>query len=165
MRFLEKDLERIIYETPKKKLRKKGLHVDGHILRQVSIPKYGIADLVTVKRIISPVHDPGYLHFTIYELKKDRIGISAFLQAIGYVKGIKEYLEKKRGWGRIVCDFTIVLIGSEIDKTGNFIFLTDCLGYESEFNPFSKISSVDFYTYSYDVDGISFKRHSNYHAI
>lgn len=159
MKFLEKDLERIIYETPKDKLNEKGLFVDGHVLRQVKIPNYGIADIVTVKRVNSPVYPERYLHFTIYELKKDRIGISSFLQAVGYVRGIKAYLEKRISRDYFLCDFSIVLVGSEIDKTGNFMYLPCCFDSLNEFEPKNSVSNVYFYTYKYDFDGISFEQH------
>ena len=98
-------------------------------------------------------------YITVFELKKDRIGISAFLQAVGYIKGLTLFLER-RG---LICDFSIALIGSEIDTSGNFIFIPDCFGSIYEFNPMNKISSVDFYTYKYDFDGISFDHHSYYY--
>ena len=45
MTFLEKDLEQIIFETPKEKLQEKGLVIKGKLLRQIKIGNYGIADL------------------------------------------------------------------------------------------------------------------------
>ena len=96
MNFLEKDLEQIIYEADKELLAEKGLRVNGKLLRQVRIGNYGIADLVSIRR---PYQDTffGYQEkglITIYELKKENISVSAFLQAIGYARGIMRWMEQ-----------------------------------------------------------------------
>jgi hypothetical protein len=141
MDFLEKDLEQIICETPNNILRQKGLIIRGRKLRQVRIGNYGIADLVTYDR------DDQDIHVNVYELKKEKIGISAYLQALGYAKGIRSYL-KKRCPDRWV-SISISLIGRDLDTSGNFPFITD-------------FTTCSFYTYHYDFDGLTFKRHSGY---
>lgn len=141
MRFLEKDLEQIIYETPNEKLKDKGLLIDGKKLRQLKLGNYGIPDIITYKR-----GDWADLDVSIYELKKDKIGISAYLQALNYWKGIDEYLDK-RG---LSCHFQINLIGCELDTSGSFCYLPD-------FD-----NKIRFYTYDYDFDGIKFTRQSGY---
>jgi len=47
MKFLEKDLEEIIFNADMKDLPEKGLHFTGVIKRQLRIGNYGVADLVT----------------------------------------------------------------------------------------------------------------------
>ena len=50
MKFLEKDLEEIIFETSNKELNERGLFVYGKKYRQLRIGNYGVADLVVVDR-------------------------------------------------------------------------------------------------------------------
>ena len=99
MDFFEKDLEEIIFNADKEKLRKKGLDVYGKLYRQLRIGNYGVADLVEVRKSYK---EDDYaknkyipiLIITIYELKKDIVGISAFFQSINYLKGIMSYMSK-----------------------------------------------------------------------
>lgn len=141
MKFLEKDLEQIIYETPNNVLKEKGLHIRGRKLRQVKIGNYGVADLITYDR------DGKFVNVKIYELKKDKIGISAYLQAMGYQRGVKNYLNKR--FADIHVYISIALIGRCLDTSGNFCYVTD-------------FSPCKFYTYDYDFDGLTFKNHKGY---
>jgi hypothetical protein len=155
MTFLEKDLEQIIYESGRDLLEEKGLSIEGKLYRQLRIGNYGIADLVSV---IRPVYDwdinckrtifiPGEI--TIYELKKEKIGISAFLQSLSYMRGIESYLNKR--CKKHLFNISICLIGKEIDESGSFCYLS---GLE-EF-------PINFMTYSYNINGIIFKRVDNF---
>jgi hypothetical protein len=166
MQFLEKDLEQIIYEADKDALRRKGLYISGKLLRQLRIGNYGIADLVEFNR---PFFHEGYNNMVkgvvrVYELKQNNISVSAFLQAIGYVKGIKTYLEK-RGYENYF-NFEIVLIGKDIDKKSEFIFLTDIISANIDddklFGSLGGKFALSFYTYSYDLNGISFNHELGY---
>jgi len=159
MNFLEKDLEQIIYDAEKELLADKGLIIEGQLKRQFKIGNYGIADLIEFKK-------PYYcLYFkkcvkgeiTIYELKKEKIGISAFLQSLKYAKGIQTYLQKhKRN-----IDFTIniILCGKNVDTSGEFIFIPSLI---SSFETFGYINNINFYTYDYLIDGINFVDHTEY---
>lgn len=185
MDFLEKDLEQIIYEATDEQLAPFSFPT-GIRKRQLSIGAYGVADLVFFKRVrMGSIRNDNngnpYLKteehglcITVCELKKDKISISTFLQAIRYCKGISEYLEV-RGFENYY--FNILLIGRDIDHSNNFIYLTDMVGENirysddggdfeeniSQYCYFSKrINSLDFKTYSYYFDGIKFKSHSNY---
>lgn len=160
MEFLEKDLEQIIWEASDKELRERGLFLLGKRFRQLRIGNYGIADLVTVHR--QQKYEDfiyGKLIITVYELKKDKIGISAFLQALNYCKGISSYLEKRE-----FSDYTlsIVLVGKSIDSSGSFIYLTDLIGNYSDNYDKGYINEINYYTYSYKIDGLSFKGESGY---
>ena len=172
MNFLEKDLEQIIYEADKELLAEKGLRINGKLLRQVKIGNYGIADLVSIQRpfrdTIFEYQEKGLI--TIYELKKDNISVSAFLQGIGYAKGIMRWMEQHPK--KLKClnienyDINIVLIGKNIDKSSEFIFLNDLLdsthiGFVIQ-KPFL---SVEMFTYEYDINGIYFKQHIGYKKI
>ena len=167
MTFYEKDLEQIIYESDKDALLERGLSVQGKLKRQLRIGNYGIADLVEIVRpiYVSPTGIIQKGTITIYELKKDNISVSTFMQAVGYAKGISRYLELRDK--SHFFNIEIVLIGKNIDVSGEFVFLTDlfeykecCLYSGSEMNLF-----VNFYTYDYNIDGMSFNKIEGYRKI
>ena len=159
MNFLEKDLEQIIWESDNEKLQTKGLEICGKKYRQLRIGNYGIADLVTVKRRMFHSCLP-YIEITVYELKKEKVGIGAFLQSLKYCKGIQTYLEEKRP--NIDFCLKIVLVSKEVDKSGNFIFLTDLVKKDYTYGG---IQGIDFYSFSYEIDGIIFKKEYGYNLI
>ena len=160
MKFLEKDLEEIIFNSSREKLSERGLDLKGVIKRQLKIGKYGVSDLVTFDRVrhlnyysnpvnrgFIPVYNH-YLDITVYELKKDKISMSAFLQAVRYAKGIKRFLVK-RGF-EFEIRLNIHLIGKTIDNKSDFIYLSELF------------DSVLFSTYDYDIDGIIINDVGNY---
>lgn len=168
MKFLEKDLEDIIWESDNVKLQEKGLDIQGKKYRQLRIGKYGIADIVTIEKDYSPskyVKDEfktlSRLIITVYELKKEKAGISAFLQAVRYVKGISQYIESFRGKD-IEIQYNIVLCAKEIDKTSDYIYLTDLLWANESYGC---LSTVKNYSFDYDLEGIKFSSESNYQLI
>jgi hypothetical protein len=154
MIFLEKDLEDIIWETDNEKLQTKGLDISGKKFRQLRIGNYGIADIVTFDKSYFPCH---HIRITIYELKKDKIGLSAFLQGINYIKGLMSYFENKRP--TLDVSFDLVLCGREIDKSGSFVYLADLFSGEDQLG---FLNDIRFYIYDYTADGIVFKRISGY---
>lgn len=156
MKFLEKDLEDIICESSNEKLEEKGLSVLGIKKRQLRIGNYGIADIVTFERISGNSYEPPYLDITVYELKKEKAGISAFLQAVRYCKGISSYLEKNKP--DMFFKLNIVLCSKEIDLSSDYIFLTDLIYSEQ----FGRINSIYNYSFNYGIDGIKFKMESDY---
>lgn len=164
MKFLEKDLEQIIFESNLSHLWGRGLYLQGRKLRQVRIGNYGIADLVILKR---PAGDDFEKHrgiITVCELKQNKIGVSAFLQALGYLKGIDNYLGK-RGFCLDNFDYEICLIGSEMESNSSFSYLTDFLIHEVSDKAYFPRLHLSCYTYSYDFDGISFSREDGYKLI
>lgn len=163
MDFLEKDLEKIIYEASKYKsgrdeLCDRGLCINGKMKRQLRIGKYGVADLVTFERIFynNGKHSTHTIVITVYELKKDKIGISAFLQAIGYLKGIISYLNKRNPRYDIIGN--IKLIGRDINTHSTFSYIADLLPICENDNYF-----LMNYTYDYDIYGIKFNLKTNYY--
>lgn len=161
MTFFEKDLEQIIWESDNELLQEKGLPVDGRKIKQLKIGNYGVADLVTFDRQYKEdLNIQPYLNITIYELKKEKIGISAFLQSIRYAKGIQTYFEEKRP--NTIFTLEIVLCAKNIDLSGEFIYITDLI---NSFENFSYINCISFYTFDYFIDGIRFKKHNNYNLI
>jgi len=159
MKFLEKDLEQIIWESDNEKLQEKGLFISGKKLRQLRIGGYGVADLVTFERVSKDVITNPYLDITVYELKKEKAGISAFLQALRYCKGISTYLNEKRP--NIIYKLNIVLCAKEIDTTSDYIFLTDLLESEN----YGTLCYVLNFSFDYGIDGIEFKREQDYNLI
>lgn len=156
MTFLEKDLEQIIFESRIDSLQERGLDIEGKLLRQVKIGNYGVADLISFSRPFYEYYNDSYiLHngsITIYELKREKISMSSFLQALQYVKGVISFLEKKHI--RHHYDINIVLIGKEIDKNSSLIYITDLLSIQN--------GGISFYTYHYNIDGIRFTNEFNY---
>lgn len=161
MNILEKDLEEIIEKTPTLQLQERGLDVDGICKRQLKIGNYGIADLVYIKKDYDYAFKDNkmqlkpFLNINICELKKDKAGISAFLQAVRYAKGISYYLDK-RNFNNYKMQIT--LIAPNIDTQSDFIFLSDLI--LSSQNGF--ISTISNYSVKYNFDGIEFKHETNY---
>lgn len=149
MDFLEKDLELILYETPSKTIQERGLRIFqyNNIERQVHLGNYGIADLVTFHRAKRGVN-----FITVYELKNKILNAASFWQIIRYIKGIKHFLYKSD----LNEDSFIVkgvLIGREIDTTGEFSYLPTIN------------SDVIIYTYDYHVDGIKFSHMNDSYSL
>ena len=169
MNFLEKDLEEIIFTSDKDKLDKRGLFVnEGAIFkRQLKIGNYGISDLVSYERpffsLAERVVYKGKI--TVYELKKEKISISAFMQALNYLKGIRSYLNKIGIEDNY--DYKIVLIGKEFDSFSSFSYMPDIISsinYDDILGT-SPMFSTEFYTYEYGLEGIFFKQISGYKLV
>lgn len=136
MNFLEKNLEDIIYETNNSILQQRGLPIEGRKVKQVKMKGYGIADIITFKRI-----DGNHCEITIYELKKEFVSSDTFIQAIRYALGITHYLNERKS--TLKPKYKIVLIGKRIyhekmDIINNFFEM------------------VNVYQYDYSYDGIVF---------
>lgn len=155
MKFLEKDLETIIYTTDRDFLCSRGLYIEGRLIRQKYIGNYGTADLIEYVRPRYNVSEEKFYRgkIVIYELKKDQINIDSFLQAIKYAKGIKDFLKKKgkEDWYR----YSICLIGNDIELASPFVYLADFLDGDEGLG----LSNL---VYSYEADGIYFKPINNY---
>jgi hypothetical protein len=166
MNFLEKDLEQIIWESDNEKLRDRNLNINGKKIRQLRIGNYGILDLLTVEKSFywceySLCMIP-FLKITVYELKKEKVGISAFLQASRYCKGISKYLEKRKPF--LEFRLNICLVAKEVDTTSDFIFFNDIFDH-SELKNNRFLSSFSLYSFKFDIDGILFQAHKNYSLI
>ena len=159
MKFLEYDLEEIIQMSDRKKLKERGLYVQGKMYRQLRIGNYGVADLVTFTRpkyIFDGIIEPGCI--TIYELKKDSISVSAFIQAIGYARGIQRYLMEKSFLLSDNMSIKIVLIGRTIDINSTFVFLPEIINNSNCEYSFQ----LEMLKYSYNVEGLLFSEISGY---
>jgi hypothetical protein len=139
MDFLEKDLEDIIFNNTSHTLQGKGLTVYGTRKRQLRIGSYGVADLVTFKRVGQQ------LLITVYELKKKDLDCNSLMQAFRYCLGIEKYIQEYRGKD-IELIFDVILVGKSI-CSGDFCYSIKFL------------TGVYIYLYSYDIDGIEFKKY------
>lgn len=163
--FLEKNLEDIIFESDRTDLLERGIDVEGQLFRQYRLGKYGIADLIGFKEVKydSYIQSDSAVEYivTIYELKRGKIDFNTFMQAIRYVYGFICYA--KINYKRTNFQFRIVLIGSEIENKDEFInipniFVPKYLIRED----LNKIIDIEFYTYSYNINGILFSKIENY---
>jgi hypothetical protein len=157
MKFLEQDLEEIIYNATNEKLYDRGLYINGIKLRQTQL-KSGRADIIAYSRYnrINTGFDDSYIHFDILELKKDKIGISAFLQGVRYADNLKVYLDDKKP--NLKYNISITLIGKEIDESGSFCYLSNLLQYDELSKPINNLIGLRFYTYKFNLDGINFEQ-------
>jgi hypothetical protein len=164
MKFLEKNLEDIIYKNlqtaeGREKLLDKGLYTvdkgfsgdSWKVKRQVNFSTYGIADIIEfkVQRIgsykNSIIKKAYHVDINIYELKKDKIDKDSLLQVLRYkaaVQDIIDYMNARNGIG-LTADIDCILIGNQIEKgdmshaAWNLDKVTVCL-------------------YNYDIDGLRF---------
>lgn len=175
MKFLESDLEEIICKTQNEKLQDKGLFIEGEKLQQLRIGNYGVSDIVSYKRScdyvdfkqkdipyrlgeVYELFDNHRLDIQLFELKKDKISLSALMQAVRYCKGINSYMSKHRN--KIKYNLSINLVGKEIDLSNDLVYLSDLFSFYDE--PLNKVNGVNLYTYDYGFDGIEFKDHGGY---
>lgn len=166
MKFLEKDLEEIIFKTDADFLNERGLHLYGEKKRQLKIGGYGVSDLIVFKK---PYYHTGFKRhmkgtITVLELKQDKIGVSTFFQALRYAKGIKHYFDMCRPLLSDCFNYKIVLIGKSVDLHSSFVYLTDFFNNDlsdTDLDDYSK-TSVELYQYEYEIDGLHFIELSSY---
>ena len=166
MKFLEKDLEQIVYEMLCSKegcieMCQRGLKISYSphffkVKKQMNLGDYGIPDLIAVAKddaemyrnedsILELYQTP--LQINIIELKKEAITIDTLVQVARYAKGVSAYFE--RYYPSIEIEITIVLIGKDI-RTSDWVFLIDL------------IPNLLVFTYEYSWDGLKFKREHGY---
>lgn len=146
MKFLEKNLEDIIFETDNEKLQERGLDIRGKKFRQLRLSHYGIADIVTISRIGQS------LQIDIFELKKDVITVDTLLQALRYLEGIKTYFRKRKFKKHVY--YTIRLCGKRIYNLRELSLLSSNI---------NTVEMIDLITYDYDFNGLKFEE--NYEHI
>lgn len=175
MKFLEKHLEQIIWESSDSQLDNVNLPISGKRYRQLKIGNYGIADIVTVRRThavdynkMITRYDRNIFYITVYELKRDIVNVNSFLQAINYVLGIKRYLKKRGIFEKHKFIFSIVLIGESVEKDSSFIYLPELLSINNDDDDYELYYTetgldLSIYTYTYNIDGICFELQSDYY--
>lgn len=173
MTFLEKDLEQIVWESDNKKLQDRGLEIEGKKFRQLRIGNYGIADIVTLSKapLIDYVeqevmYNRQIITINVLEFKKDTLDIETFLQAARYIRGIQRYVERNALFHGHTIQYAMTLVGRKLDILSGFSFLPELM-----FNPMDdsdlyanidRPTDLSIYTYSYDLDGISFEQQNEY---
>ena len=150
MKFLEKDLENIIWqnansEEGRRRLAERGLNIPGITYRQVSFGSYGTADLVNFHITNSLQENGAYIRvFTIYELKKEKVDIEAVMQAHRYKTALLQHLEEVQSSRPFDDIVRVVVIGSSIDSSSDFTFL------------YNYLFDTEIYLYDYKIDEIYF---------
>ena len=159
-KFLEKNLEDIIFESDADELSERGLEIYGKLYRQFNLGKYGIADLVLYHKCEYDIekrssHRADCL-VTVFELKRKLIDINALMQAVRYVTGLIFY--NKKHYKNYTFQYKIVLIGSEIDSKPEFLYFPELIisNYQNTQLDIDKIVGIEFVKYSYGLDGINF---------
>jgi hypothetical protein len=147
----EKELEDMIFNADREELENRGLWMPKNLRRQVRIGNYGIADIVGFERGCMAKGYQSNSTIYVYELKKDEIDISTFMQSIRYAKGITSYFRHKK---YLNLNISIVLIGGTINMASDFLYLPDILSCED--------INLELYTYSLNFNGIFFKSHYGY---
>jgi hypothetical protein len=165
MKFLEKDLEEIIWKSNKERLAERGLIISGRLVRQFKIGNYGVADLVTFER---PKYHKIYKEMvkgriTVYELKREDISVSAFFQAVRYVKGIMSYIDQHTNFSVCDFDYCITLIGS-YDGKSDVVYLSDLFTYSNAELAGDGVANceVRIMAYEFGLEGIFFEDLSGY---
>lgn len=153
MNILEKELEDLIFNGEKQHIYDRGLFSIGNysvFSRQLRIGGYGIADIVGFNYDIeSHSENLRILNIGIFEIKKEKITIEAFKQAIRYAKGLEVFIQSNFNFS---CNFEFNLIGTSIEISDEFIYMADF------------IENLNIYTISIDLyEGVKFKCHRNYH--
>ena len=147
MDFLEKDLEEILYSTPQELIINNGLRCFSYskIYIQFRISAYGIIDLLTIE------YKNNTFYIKVYELKNNKIDTEAFLQILGYIKGVYTAYNEIIGRYNNKREVNIqgILIGRKIDTSTNICFLPLIT------------PVVHIYTYNYEFNGILFTKVRN----
>lgn len=149
MNFLEKDLETIIWENFERCAERgldiaQGFYSEGTAYRQMNLAPYGIADLVYIRYL---AHSNTYF-VQVIELKKGKVDSAAYMQAKRYETAIASALKianKRIGKNEATIYVGSVLIGNEVETSGDFVFVLN-----------SDMGCLAF-TYSYGFDGIHFE--------
>jgi hypothetical protein len=165
MKFLEKNLEDIIFEQLQKPngydiLNDRGLFLERKpfyhpkptlVKRQLKIGNYGRCDIVILNREhYESINIANEEHLiTVLELKQGVIDLNTLIQSARYAKGIKRYLDHLRGLYHY--KIKVVLIGDVVDIDSNWFYLFDLIPNINEF--------IEIFTYKYDFDGITFEEH------
>jgi hypothetical protein len=150
MRFIERDLETLIFETDNEKLNERGLLIEGKKKRQIFIGNYGKCDLVTLTR--RPLPFSFSIDIEIFELKLELITRDSVFQLLRYAQGIRHYLDKRGFLENCELNFNYTIIAKSININDPLIFMPDHF-------------RIKFYTFDYKFDGIYFKRIYDYFLI
>lgn len=145
MKFLEKDLESIIWENHEA-CEGRGLAIDnsffskGLRFRQMELGPFGTADLVYVR--FNP--ELAQCWVQVVECKRIVVNADSYLQAKRYVAGLRALFDQMEFLGGVGVSFTTVLVGQRVNTDGLLAYVI------------SEDPGCQTFTYRYDVDGIRF---------
>ena len=148
MKFLEKDLETLIWENTETcyerglAIRRIGKYMGDCRFRQLNLGPYGIADLVNTRYY----PEENSLFIQVIECKKDEINLNTYAQAKRYLTAIKEVVQHHYGIteGESYVSQEMILIGRKFETSGDFPFV------------YNEDSDCHAYTYEYGIDGLRF---------
>ncbi len=142
---LEKQLKDIIWETDNDKLNQRGLFISGEKRQSQNFKDFGKADFVTKD------NDLWNPRLTIYEFLDGNISVSSVLKCLTILKGMRKFhddcLIKNDSFL-----YSITIVGRSIPEESALLF------FPYFFNNGEKIYEINFYTYSFDINGIRFNK-------
>lgn len=164
MKFLEKDLEEVIFNASYEDLQDRGLdYVYPMRKRQLKIGNYGIADIVSMQHWKDWDYNENLnkyelvntgINISIVELKLDNISISSFLQGLRYAKGVARYVEKRGIFRRYPVLYQLTIIGRSIDLQSDLVYLPEFMECDLK---------LSLMTYDFDLkNGLTFTTHEGY---
>ena len=160
MKILEKELEDAIYDATDKQLCQHGLSdiVEEGILRrfrQTNLgEEAGRSDLifVTRKHFSNNMRHDSLLRINIIELKREKFGCEALLQAIRYAYAIQSYMSHRKFKQY---DIKVIVIGEAFEETNNFMFLPHVINRKPQYG-FGEINEISVYSFGFAIGGFNF---------
>lgn len=151
MKFLEKNLEDILFEADQEEVRDRGLEdfYYNKIYRQFNLGNYGTADLITIN-YYNWCKDQKEFIITVYELKQEIINVNTILQCSRYIQGVKRFIKKYFQISGVQIQVLGVVIGNNYDEKNKVDFLLQ------------SIEGITGYVYEYKIDGLEFSKIENY---
>lgn len=126
MKILEKELEDAIYDATDEQLQQHGLSdvVGTGIIRRFRQTNLGSeagrSDLIFVTRQHFSHKCGSVMRINIIELKREKFGIEALLQAIRYAYAVQSYMLYRKFKQY---DIRITVIGEAFEENNNFMFI------------------------------------------
>lgn len=151
MKFLEKDLEEIIFISSNYELCIRGLNLYKNKIRQLKLGAYGVCDILAWQRCNDNYYG-NIIQIQIIELKQNEINLYTLSQVLRYARAIQRYLEFRNS--KITYQIDIVLIGKTINCSDSTMYLPSLFNSNEE--KFNSINSISIIGYTYEIDGLHF---------
>jgi hypothetical protein len=151
MKFLEKDLEEIIFSTDNSELLNRGLYLYKNKIKQLKLGNYGICDILAWEKHKDYFHG-NILKIQIIELKQNEINFHTLSQSLRYARAIQRYLQFRKS--TIVYQIDIVLIGKIVNDIDSTFYLPTL--FNSNEDKYHAVNNINIYSYMYEIDGLYF---------
>jgi hypothetical protein len=151
MKFLEKDLEEIIFSADNSELLNRGLYLYKNKIRQLKLGNYGICDILAWQKHNDYFHG-NILKIQIIELKQNEVNFHTLSQSLKYARAIQRYLQFRKS--KIVYQIDIVLIGKIVNDIDSTFYLPTL--FNSNEDKYQAINNINIYSYGYEIDGLKF---------